>query len=151
MSQPERVEPVVYRVAGLDEILDLREALIIRGTQRPREYPGDRLQSTLHFGAFAGQTNVCCASFFLNEWFGEPAYQLRGMATDHAFQRRNMGANLLASAESWIRKRTKVRQLWCSARIPAVGFYHAQGWSTVSEPYDVPNIGPHSKMCKRLL
>jgi len=140
-----------FRPAKLEEILALREALIIRGTQRPVEYPGDRLESTLHFGAFQGTRNVSCASFFLNEWFGETAYQLRGMATDPEFQKRRLGAKLLAAAEQHIRQHTPIRQLWCSARSPAVGFYLTLGWSAVSDEYDIPNIGAHRKMCKRLI
>ncbi len=140
-----------YRPARLEEILPLREDVIIRGTNRAAEFPGDRLVSTIHFGAFLDSQNVACGTFMLNEWFGEPAYQLRGMATDPAFRGRGFGVELLAAAESHIRLSSAVRQLWCSARKPAVGFYLKLGWSIASEPYDVVNIGPHVKMCKRLV
>ncbi|MDZ4858612.1 MAG: GNAT family N-acetyltransferase [Candidatus Hydrogenedentes bacterium] len=150
MRKERPAQPIDHRQAALDEILALREALIIRGTERPVEYPGDREDATVHFGAFAGARNVACASFFLNEWFAERAYQLRGMATDPVFQGRGVGRALLEAAEKHFLQHTPARQLWCSARVPAIGFYLALGWSLVSDEYDVANVGPHRKMCKRL-
>ncbi|MBM3289334.1 MAG: GNAT family N-acetyltransferase [Candidatus Hydrogenedentes bacterium] len=138
------------RVAALEEILPLREAVIIAGTGRPAEFPGDRDAATVHFGAFLDGANVCCGTFMLNEWFGEPAYQLRGMATRPDLRGRGAGAAMLVAAERHIAAHTPVRQLWCSARIGAVAFYQKCGWSVVSEVYEVPNVGPHRKMCKRI-
>ncbi|NUM56207.1 MAG: GNAT family N-acetyltransferase [Candidatus Hydrogenedentes bacterium] len=149
MSERTRDE-VRCRSASLEEILSLREAIIIAGTNRPSEFPGDRDAATIHFGAFIGDENVCCGTFMLNEWFDEPAYQLRGMATKPELRARGIGAAMLAEAERYIAEHTAVRQLWCSARIGAVHFYKGIGWSVASDIYDVPNIGPHRKMCKRI-
>jgi len=142
--------PIAYRTAALEEILPLREAVIIAGTGRAPEFRGDRDATTFHFGAFADGANVCCGTFMLNEWFGEPAYQLRGMATAPALRGKGIGAAMLDAAERHIATHTPVRQLWCSARTGAVAFYQKCGWSVVSDVYDVPNVGPHRKMCKRI-
>lgn len=141
---------IVFRRATLEEILPLREAVIIKGTGRPSEFPGDRDVETIHFGAFADEENVCCGTFLLTDWFGEPAYQLRGMATAPELRGGGIGAAMLAAAERYIADNTPVRQLWCSARIGAVAFYQKAGWSIISDVYEVPNVGPHRKMCRRI-
>lgn len=141
---------VEHRRARLEEILSLREAVIIAGTNRPSEFPGDRDGETIHFGAFAGEKNVCCGTFLLTDWFGEPAYQLRGMATAPELRGKGIGAAMLAAAERYIAENTPVRQLWCSARLGAVAFYQKLGWSVISDIYEVPNVGPHRKMCRRI-
>jgi predicted GNAT family N-acyltransferase len=143
-------EVIVFRKTTLEDILALRDAVIIAGTDRPSEFPGDRDESTIHIGGFAGGENVCCGTFMLTEWFGEPAYQLRGMATRPDMRGEGIGAAMLAEAERYIVENTAIRQLWCSARTGAVGFYLKIGWSVVSDVYEVPNVGPHRKMCKRL-
>ena len=141
---------ITCRPATLAEILPLREAVIIRGTGRPAEFPGDHEPDTLHYGAFLGTEPIGCATFMLTQWYGEPAYQLRGMATRSGERGSGVGRALLASAEAHIRAQTAVRQLWCSARVAAIPFYLKQGWSVVSDEFDVPNVGPHRKMCKRV-
>ena len=140
----------VCRVASLDEIVSLRAAVIIRGTGRPNEFPEDRRDSTLHFGAFLDAQNVGCASFMLNEWFGEPAYQLRGMAIAELQRGHGIGGALLRFSEAHIAVHTQVRQLWCNARTSAITFYQAADWSVASEEFDVGQVGPHRRMCKRL-
>lgn len=142
---------VAFRKASLGEILPLREAVIIAGTNRPSEYPGDRDDTTFHIGGFVRGENVCCGTFLLTDWFGEQAYQLRGMATREDVRGEGIGAALLAASERFILDDKPVRQLWCSARVSAVGFYQKIGWSVVSDVYDVPNVGPHRKMCKRIV
>ncbi len=142
---------IVYRVAALDEILDLREAVIIRGTGRTsREFPGDHDATTYHFGAFEHGRNVCCATFLRSEWQKEPAWQLRGMATAPEFRRRGIGAALLAFAEDTLRVSSPIRQLWCNAREVAYHFYHDQGWLDASEDFPTPGIGIQRKLIKRL-
>src|SRR5690242_16617023 len=116
-------EAVVFRKAMLDEILPLREAVIIAGTDRPSVFLGDEDETTIHFGGFAQDENVCCGTFILTDWFGEAAYQLRGMATRDDVRGEGIGAALLVAAERFIADNTAVRQLWCSARVTAIGFY----------------------------
>ena len=39
-------------------------------------------------------------------------------------------------------------ELWCNARLPAVGFYRRGGFEVVSDEFDVPGIGPHVVMAR---
>ncbi len=43
------------------------------------------------------------------------------------------------------------RYLWCSARMPAAGFYVRHGFVTVSDVYEPPGLGPHVTMVRRQL
>jgi GNAT superfamily N-acetyltransferase len=146
------VEQVIVRRAMLDEVIALRHAELRGGL--PREtahFEGDREPATFHFGAFLpdGQ-NIGCASLMLNGYEGRPAYQLRGMATRRDLIGRGVGRMLLRLAEQTARDETVVRQLWCNARQPAVGFYQKMGWTVVSELFEIPTAGPHRRMARSL-
>jgi ribosomal protein S18 acetylase RimI-like enzyme len=42
------------------------------------------------------------------------------------------------------------RVVWCNARTGAIGFYERLGFEVVSEVFDVPVIGPHVRMARRI-
>ena len=146
-------DSLAYCAVTIDEIVELRHAELRTGLPiETADFDGDRDPATLHFGAFApdGGDNVGCASFMLNEFEDEPAYQLRGMATRKDWAGRGVGARLLDLAVQTILEATPIRQLWCNARVPAIGFYEKQGWAVVSELFEVPTAGPHRRMAKTL-
>lgn len=143
--------PVELRPAVLEEIVDLRHAVLRHGLPRSAAiFDQDAEPATRHYAAFAGGRAVCCATFHLNAWEGEPAWQLRGMATDAAFRDRGLGKAILRMAEDGVRDASPVRLLWCNARLPASAFYLAQGWVIRSDEFDIPTAGPHYRMTKRL-
>ena len=142
---------LIYRAATLEEIITLREEVIIRGTNRSEPYfEGDRDPTTRHFGAFEGDRTVGCLTFLPRVWKGEPAWQLRGMATHPEYQLTGIGAGLLAFAERSLLAEGPLRLFWCNARTPATGFYVKQGWRIASEEFPVEGVGPHFKMVKDL-
>ncbi|MBN2329049.1 MAG: GNAT family N-acetyltransferase [Candidatus Omnitrophica bacterium] len=145
------IDQIICRQADIEEIIELREQVIIRGTHRDTPYfDGDRGKNTLHFGAFHGTKNIGCLTFILNEWQGRPAWQLRGMASDPDYRAMGVGARLLKFAESALKEQSNVRRLWCNARSSAMRFYEKQGWTTASDEFIIAHIGPHFKMIKIL-
>ena len=54
-----------------------------------------------------------------------------------------------AAAEAFVHEQGG-RVAWFNARRAAEGFYAHMGYRTVSEEFDVPGIGPHVVMEKRL-
>jgi predicted GNAT family N-acyltransferase len=117
----------------------------------------DNDHTTWHVAAFGVDKHwresgeaVCCASFFLNTFEQSLAYQLRGMATDPEYHGWGFGREVLRRAEQNISRIAKVRLFWCNARSEAVGFYKKQGWAVVSEEFDIPDVGPHFKMIRRI-
>jgi predicted GNAT family N-acyltransferase len=139
------------RFASLMEILPLRQAVIIAGTNRNSPYfAGDEDETTRHVGVFERLQCIGCATFLRSEWDGEAAWQLRGMATAVAWRRRGVGRALLQFAESTLPNESGIRLFWCNAREKAVGFYKKAGWSVASERFDVQAVGPHYRMVKQL-
>ncbi len=141
---------IEIRPATLEEILALRDEVIIQGTGRPSpEFDGDRESSTMHVGAFLHGRNVGCGTFLQNEWKGQPAWQLRGMATTPELRGKGIGTALLIRAEGLLRSRSPIRQMWCNARRAAVAFYVRRGWVIESEEFPTPGIGMQRRMSKR--
>ena len=144
---------ITCRQATLEEIHPLRVA-ILRPGQAALHFPNDEAQppTTWHFGAFlespATERNIACVTYLASTHEGQPALQLRGMAVDGEFQNQGIGGKLIDFAQPIVTANTKT--LWCNARVRAVRFYAAHGWQIASDEFDVPGVGPHRIMCKRL-
>jgi GNAT superfamily N-acetyltransferase len=146
---------MICRVS-IDVIIALRHRLLRAGLPADAaQFPGDDEPSTWHVGLFYSSSSasnappVSCASFMLNSYKDETAWQLRGMATDSSHQGKGFGGKLLACAEAAIVEGSKVRVFWCNARVPAIPFYEKHGWKIDSEEFDIPTAGPHRKMVKK--
>ncbi len=74
-----------------------------------------------------------------------PGWRLRGMATDADVRGAGFGADLLGAGVAHVAT-TGGRELWCNARVAAVGFYRRAGFEVVSEEFEVPGIGLHVVM-----
>lgn len=140
---------------SIDVIVDLRHRMLRAGLPKEAaQFPGDEEPSTWHVGTFASLEEnappLSCASFMLNSYKGEPAWQLRGMCTDTGYQSRGLGGKLLACAEAAIIAQSGVRLFWCNARVPAIRFYERHEWRVDSDEFDIPTAGPHRKMVKRM-
>jgi GNAT superfamily N-acetyltransferase len=143
--------PLSIRQANLEELVDLRHRVLRQGL--PREtaiFPGDELPGSWHFGVFEGDTVIGCATFHRNPFESEPAWQLRGMATDEPYRSKGVGRRLLGFAEELLRRNESIRRMWANARVPAIRFYESLGWEIVSDEFDVPTAGPHRRIAKRL-
>jgi GNAT superfamily N-acetyltransferase len=139
---------IVVRPAELQEVVDLRHAVLRQGLPRAEAiFPGDEAPTSRHYGAFRDEVAVGCATLHASEWEGKPAWQLRGMATSPEFRRQGLGKIILEEMEAELGSGA---MLWCNARVPYVPFYRAMGWHMVSEPFEIPTAGPHVKMVKRL-
>ena len=140
------------RIASVAEILPLREAVIIAGTDRDSPYfPGDEEESTRHIGAFEEGCCIGCVTFLRSEWQGQPAWQGRGMATATERQGQGVGATLLRFAEGALgREFPEIGVMWCNARETAAAFYEKNGWRRASNLFVIEGVGPHYRMTKNL-
>jgi predicted dehydrogenase/GNAT superfamily N-acetyltransferase len=142
---------IEIRQAQPNELYDLRMEVLIRGTTRNSpQFPGDEDPRAIHLGAFENGLNVGCASFIPSVYEGEPAWQLRGMATHPTYRGKGIGKQLLAFAEENLPS-TSSHLWWCNARTGAVGFYRQQNWVVVSGEYRIEGVGPHYRMVRHLL
>ncbi len=132
-----------------EEIRPLRHRVLRPGqTFEETSYPGDDLPDTVHLGAFDGDRLVGIASLY-REGRDEPGWRLRGMATDAAVRGAGFGAALLAACIDHVAA-AGGGELWCNARMSAVGFYRRAGFEVLSEEFDVPGIGAHVVMAREV-
>lgn len=132
------------------ETIDLRSRILRPGQKLELcHYPEDNLISSFHLGIKLGDRIVCNGTFlqqghkhFLD---ARHPYRLRGMATDFDFQKKGLGAQLIARALVEL-KQKNCDLLWFNARTSAEGFYKKLGFTAVEEIFDIPTIGPHKVM-----
>lgn len=77
-----------------------------------------------------------------------PAIQVRGMGTLDAYRGHGLASKVLAALELQSVTAWQARTGWLQARISAIPFYSANGWTCFGPEYDVPNVGPHRSMWK---
>ena len=112
----------------------------------------DNEPGNFHLGAFEEGTLMGIVSLMGNE---NPAFkenhqfQLRGMAVLPQFQNRKIAKNLLKAAEEKLSLQ-KTEILWCNARETAVGFYAKHNFEPFGELFEIPTVGPHVVMFKKL-
>jgi GNAT superfamily N-acetyltransferase len=98
-------------------------------------------------GAFAGDELVA-VGFVCPD--GEPGHwRVRGMATAPEFRGQGAGAAILAALVEHARAQGATR-VWCNARTPALSLYARAGFQPESEEFEIPGIGPHFVMARRV-
>lgn len=141
--------PVLIRPVPAAEVRPLRQ-LVLRPGRPPGDsvYPGDNDEGTVHLAAFDGGRVAGIASLYREARPGQAVgWRLRGMATDPDRRGRGYGAALLAACEDHVATHGG-GELWCNARVGALGFYRQAGFETVGDEFEVAGIGPHYVMTK---
>ena len=115
-------------------------------------YKRDEENNTFHLACILNKEPVSCATFYPenNKLFpNQKAYRLRGMATDKKYRKKGIGKKIMLQAFKEIKKKEGTL-LWCNARLAAVDFYKKLGLNTIGEQFDIPEIGPHYLMYKKI-
>lgn len=116
-------------------------------------FDGDDAATTMHFGAFEGDTLVGVASIYLAPFPAQPevspTFQLRGMATLPEVRGAGFGKALLDACVAAAREKGAAL-IWCNARTGAADFYSKNGWEIVGAEFDIPTVGPHFRMALEL-
>ena len=136
------------RPVTAEDIRPLRHRVLRPGqAYLETRYPGD--DAGVHFGAFDGDRLVGIASIYEEDRVDGPAggWRLRGMATDPEVRGTGFGAALVVACLEHIAGAGGT-EVWCNARMAAVGFYRRAGLEVVSEKFDVPGIGAHVVMAR---
>ncbi|QDU34840.1 hypothetical protein KS4_29160 [Poriferisphaera corsica] len=165
---------IQINLVSAKEILPLRHHVL--RPNRPLEsadFLGDDDPSTSHFAAYDTEGNlVACATlldkpFIINpdipttkdfqefhpellSTIGMRARQLRGMAVHPDHHKKGIGSLLLNYIETHQSIPMQTTDLWCNARTHAASFYQNHGWITVTPPFDIPNVGPHVQMYRKI-
>lgn len=115
-------------------------------------FPGDDLNSTVHFGIYENDSLTGIVSVFENSnalFTEEHQFQIRGMAILPEHQKKGLGEKLLQQAESYVKDKNG-QLLWFNAREIAVGFYKKSGYHINGNPFDIEGVGVHYIMYKQL-
>lgn len=143
----------VVRPVTAAETRPLRQR-ILRPQQRVEDlvYPHDDGVDTLHVAAFAEGALVGTATVHpdaMPDGSAPDAWRIRGMATVPEVRRMGCGAALVKACLDHAAARGG-RVVWCNARTSASGFYAALGFVAQGEEFELPEIGPHYVMTKRV-
>jgi ribosomal protein S18 acetylase RimI-like enzyme len=127
---------------------------ILRPGQSPDElvFPGDDAPEALHVAVVSGGRVLGVASVMRDAHPRDPRpgdWRIRGMASRPEVRGRGIGAALLARCEAHARERDGER-LWCNARTAARAFYERAGFAVEGEVFEIPAIGAHYLMSKRV-
>lgn len=99
----------------------------------------------------AGPDAAKCPPFgSLSDKENRPAIQVRQMGTLPTHQRQGNAANVLRQLEQASVTKFGATTGFLQARAHAIPFYESQGWVIIDEEYEIPGIGPHRSMMKRL-
>ena len=123
---------------------DLRRRVLRDGTPSSDVvFAQDDLAGTIHLGVRRDGRLVGVSTWSRDQWRGEPAVRLRGMAVEQSLQGSGVGAALVQEglARAWS---TGVPVVWAAARDSALGFYTRLGFSADAEGYiDQTTALPH--------
>lgn len=141
------------QIISAKDTYTIRHPILRKG--RPIEdcyFIGDHLASTYHFGIIHHNKLIGVVSFMLKttplikEKF---QYQLRGMAILKPYQRKGLGKLLIHAGVSHLKK-LNINLIWCHARETAVPFYKKNGFEVVGQSFNIPKIGIHYSMYKKI-
>ena len=142
---------VKFLQTSFEEIIELRARILRPG--RPIKtafFEEDHKSSTKHLAGCYGKKVVSCVSLVRSPWEEEPAWRLRGMATDEKYQRQGIGTGLLKMLENLALENPGPNLVWCTSRVKVISFYENQGWQVASDLFQIAGVGPHKAMIKRL-
>ncbi|WP_158975762.1 GNAT family N-acetyltransferase [Cellulophaga sp. L1A9] len=147
------VTTLVSKLITAEETYPVRHSVLRKG--RPIAtcmLDGDELSETFHVGGFLNDKLVAVASFYnanhSDHSFVEAA-QLRGMAVLDDYHGLGYGKQLLQFGEELLKKKTKTT-VWMNARVSAVGFYTNLGYHKIGAIFEIPLVGEHYVMFKKI-
>lgn len=115
-------------------------------------FDGDNLKTTFHLGIYENNQLVGVATLLEKnhpDFSFDVQYQLRGMAILKSHQQKGLGKQLLTSGEVLLASK-QIRFIWCNAREIAINFYKNNGFRLHGNSFEIPKIGMHFTMYKRL-
>jgi len=140
------VSDIQVRAITAEETRPLRHAVLRPGQSFEQTvYSRDDHPETVHLGAFDGHRLVAIASLYREarpHRATRAAWRLRGMATDADEQGRGLATVVLDASVAHVAAEGG-GELWCNARVPALGFYLRCGFEVDGDEFEIDGIGPH--------
>ena len=137
---------IPVRTITAAETRPLRHAVLRPGQSFEQTvYSRDDHPETVHLGAFDRDRLVAIASLYREARPHRPSragWRLRGMATDPEVRGRGFGTAVLDASVAQVAA-AGGGELWCNARVPALGFYLRRHFEVDGDEFDIDPIGPH--------
>jgi len=133
------------------ETYPIRLEVLRKNIPLPYKFEGDLDNETFHLGVYKNNELIAVSSYMKakNKNFEGNQYQLRGMATLKEY--RGFGAGKLMLQKAFLMlKDFGIDYLWCNARIVAVDFYKKYGFQTYGDKFEIPIVGKHYIMFKKI-
>lgn len=140
-----------YRHITVEEARRLRRALLYPEDGRSDvTYQGDSEASAIHVGAWMGPTLVGVASLLPQDLPSRSGgYRVRGVAIIPAVHRKGMGRELVTLGIT-AAQQAGARYVWCNVPESALPFFERLGFVSISDLFDVPQIGLHRRLVRIL-
>lgn len=137
----------------VEDILSIRSAELREGLDPEQcRFEEDNDEGAIHLGLYNEGKIIGCVTVLrkMNDKFPvADQHQYRGMAVLKAYQGNAIGNLLLNNADRMVLER-RANFIWINARVNALNFYRRNGYSVVGTSFNVPGIGEHYLMYKRL-
>ena len=142
---------ILIKSISASQTYAIRKEVLRDGLDLPVVFDGDTAVTSFHLGAFDQNELVAVSSYLKtnNPEFQKEQYQLRGMATRPAHRGKGCGKAMLLKAEEMLQEK-ECQLLWFNAREVALNFYIKLGYQVLGDPFDIPVIGLHYVMFKKL-
>lgn len=144
---------VAIKQISYEQTYPVRQVVLRPG--KPLEtcfFKDDELQTTFHFGLFYQEKLTGIISIFKNNnslFSQTDQYQIRGMAVLPEYQKSGFGKQLVVYSEIFLRNKS-ILLVWFNAREIAVDFYKKSGYQVIGKTFEIPDVGPHFVMFKKL-
>ena len=142
---------VNIRFINAEDTYAIRREVLRKNIDLPYKLEGDFDNDTIHLGAYLDEELVSIVTLInrSKEVLKGEQFQLRGMGTLSEYRGKGYGKLLIRRSEEYLISRG-IHNIWCNARIEAIGFYKSQNYNTIGESFNVPEIGMHYLMFKEL-
>ncbi len=139
---------VSVRQIPLEQTRALRRSLL-RPHESIEQLAAGEPADAFAVGAFEGDERAPLAVGFIAPDGPAGSWRVRAMATAPQSRGRGLGAAVLEQLVDHAREHGAAR-VWCNARTPARAFYERAGFRATSDEFELPPIGPHFVMERRL-
>lgn len=116
-------------------------------------YPFDDHIASYHVGYYDNDRLIGIGSIFhepLNSDMGDSGWRIRGMAVSKEAQGKGVGGKILETLVAYVTAKAQYAEIWCNGRLAVQGFYERYGFTRQGDTFEVPDIGPHVLMIKRI-
>lgn len=144
---------IIIKKIAASETYSVRLSVLRKG--KPIEschFDSDTLKTTQHFGLYLHQELVGIISLFNKsnpDFSAKNQCQIRGMAVLENHQKKDFGKALIVYCEKECKKQ-HFELIWFNARLKAVEFYEKMGYKKIGIPFEIPDVGEHILMFKKI-